>query len=625
MKKLLFSAIVISLSVSVFGQGALPYLHHNLRADDKGRLYIKDSARNFYLVDDKPAYTLQQLKGNPKGDDRGIYFNFGSNSFKGLIYYGFIPYGDSKHPQPVYFKNAAKIEFGNAHINIKEKLKGKYDMVGWEKNGKGTLGYRVVDSVGNLLYDGVVSFTGKGPFKVSTTIVEGPFVNQVTHNSAILSFETNEAVAATVSIGGKTFTDKATQYHEIELKGLPTDTLLKYTVVCGEIKQSYTLQTAPKPGSRKYFSFSYASDSRNGNGGGERNLYGANYYIVKKMMALNAHKGVAFAQFSGDLIDGYLQNKGETNLQYANWKRAVQPFWHHFPVYISMGNHEALVNEFVDEKSGKSISIDKFPYNTESAEAVFASNFVNPPNGPMSEDGATYDPSATTTDFPSYKENVFYYTYDNVGVIVLNSNYWYAPSTDMVSLSSGNVHGYIMDKQLEWLETTLRVLEEDKNIDHVFLTLHTPFFPNGGHVSDDMWYNGTNTTRPYVKSKPLDKGIIERRDQLLDLLVNKSKKVTAILTGDEHNYCKTEIGPETPIYPKDWMQSKIRLSRTIYQINNGAAGAPYYAQEITPWTGYTTGFTTQNAVVYFHIEGGTIEVEVVNPDTLEEIESFDLR
>ncbi len=140
-----------------------------------------------------------------------------------------------------------------------------------------------------------------------------------------------------------------------------------------------------------------------------------------------------------------------------------------------------------------------------------------------------------------------------------------------------------------------------------------------------MWYSGNNDYRAYVAGKPLAKGIIERRDELLDIAVNKSEKVIAILTGDEHNYARTEVGPDTEIYPEGYLASKIQLSRTIYQINNGAAGAPYYAQEQTPWTPKVSGFTTQNALVFFHIDGKSIEMEVRNPDTLEEVDKMTLR
>jgi len=248
-----------------------------------------------------------------------------------------------------------------------------------------------------------------------------------------------------------------------------------------------------------------------------------------------------------------------------------------------------------------------------------------PENGPLSEDGATYDPSPQTIDFPTYRENVYYYIYDNVAVIVLNSDYFYAPSTNMLRYSSGGLHGYIMDRQLEWLENTVKRLEKDPNIDHIFITQHTPLFPNGGHVQDDMWYNGNNQYRPYVAGVALEKGIIERRDQLLDIIVNKSKKVVAVLTGDEHNYARTEISPEMNRYPEAYFSEKIELKRTIYQINNGAAGAPYYALEETPWTAWVSGFTTQNALVLFHINGEKVDMEVLNPDTLEEVDRLKLR
>ena len=183
-----------------------------------------------------------------------------------------------------------------------------------------------------------------------------------------------------------------------------------------------------------------------------------------------------------------------------------------------------------------------------------------------------------------------------------------------------------MDIQLQWLQTVIEEYENNSNIDHIFLTQHTPAFPNGGHVHDDMWYNGNNQYRPWISGKPLPKGIIERRDEYLDIIVNKSEKVIAMFTGDEHNYCRTTISPEMLRYPETgYFLPKTELSRTIYQINNGAAGAPYYAQQETPWTEHVAGFTTQNALVLIHIEGERVELEVLNPDTLEEIDRLILR
>ena len=215
--------------------------------------------------------------------------------------------------------------------------------------------------------------------------------------------------------------------------------------------------------------------------------------------------------------------------------------------------------------------------------------------------------------------------YDNVAVVVLNSDYWYTPTTAAIPVVGGGLHGYVMDQQLEWFTQTMAALEENTDIDHVFVTLHTPFFPNGGHVGDDMWYNGNNGFRPWVAGKGLEKGIIERRDQLLDVMVNQSTKALAVLTGDEHNYNLLTLDPDTEAYPDPWYGTRLARARTIYQVNNGAAGAPYYAQEQTPWTPSVSGFTTQNALVFFHVSGSSVEMEVVNPTTLEEIQVVRLR
>jgi phosphodiesterase/alkaline phosphatase D-like protein len=182
-----------------------------------------------------------------------------------------------------------------------------------------------------------------------------------------------------------------------------------------------------------------------------------------------------------------------------------------------------------------------------------------------------------------------------------------------------------MDKQMWWLQKTIKQLEKNKDIDHIFITIHTPFFPNGGHVKDDMWYNGNNKFRAFVNGQPYEKGIIQRRDELLNLIVNKSKKTVAILSGDEHNYNLLTITNEMERYPENYEFEKLELSRKFYQINNGAAGAPYYAQEKTPWTSNVRNFSTQNALVLIDVDGNKIKVRVKNPDTLELIDQYTLK
>ncbi|MCH8553710.1 MAG: metallophosphoesterase [Schleiferiaceae bacterium] len=621
MKPTIFLFFFAALTQLLLAQENLPIeLHPNLKADKKGRLFFMVDGEQWLEDTKAPAYTLTGVLGSITGDADGLRFEIPAVE-EGRIYFGLIPYGETVHPQPVFFKRAALIKKHRASIAIAKEFSEKYDMVNWAEKGYGTIGYRIVNQKGEMIYDGRVTFSGKGPFTVAPTIVEGPFIHNVTSESLVISLTSlRDSDTILLSANGKTHRLFGESRYEVAIAGLEADSNYEYCVTAGRHKQCHTFKTAPPVGAKVPFSFAYASDSRAGNGGGERNIYGANAYIMKRIAALAHHKEVAFVQFSGDLINGYSISPDEMNLQYANWKRAIEPYAFGIPWYISFGNHEALSRRFRPKKGSGYISLDRFPYDTESGEVVFANNFVNPENGLVSEDNTAYDPDPNNQNFPPYRRTVFHYQYGNTAVVVLNSNYWYAPNKRLVEETSGGLHAYIMDAQLEWFKNTISQLEKDTTVEHIFLTLHTPFFPNGGHVSDDMWYRGNNKYRSYVGGKPLEKGILERRDELLDVIVNQSEKVVAILTGDEHNYAKTLITPNTTIYPEDWTLPKLSRKRSIWQINNGAAGAPYYAQEQTPWTESASNFSTQNALVFFHIDGETVKMEVINPETFEKLD-----
>ncbi len=630
MKTSIFFALIFVFSNFIaFSQtGTVPKVYKNIKIDKTGKFYYEEENQKFYEYDEKYLYSIKKLQGNPVGDATGILLDFKAKELTGKITYGFIDYANSKHPVPVWFKRSAYIKAGKTKIDIKKNLSGRYDMIHWEKNGYGVLSFRIFNKKNEILYDGIVSFKYENKkFIVTASIIDGPHVSKLTSNSVVIWFNTDKAIKANIEVESKKFSDtKATTHHEIEITGLQPNKTYEYTVNYDGLKQKYTFKTAPKTGSRKPFVFAYASDSRAGNGGGERDFNGANAYIAKKIMALASYNNAAFLQFTGDMINGYSSSIDRTELEYANWKRAIEPFSHHFPVIATVGNHEVIGKRFVSKEDNFKQFVTGFPFETESSAAVFANNFVNPENGPLSEDNSACDPDKSTIDFPPYSETVFYYTYDNVAVVVLNSNYLYTPTLTNDITAGGNLHGYIMDNQLKWLEETILKLEKDKNVDHIFVTQHTPAFPNGGHVGDDMWYYGNNKFRPIIAGKKVEKGIIERRDQYLDILINKSTKVVAILTGDEHNYNKVKISPDVNIYPKNYKYNKFKRNRTIWQINNGAAGAPYYAQDkSTPWTKAVSGFSTQNALVLFYVEGKKVKVKVLNPDTFETVDEYTLR
>ncbi len=606
----------------------VPQVYSNIIKESQS-LIIKTESASYPLIRPKAKYTLDMFR-DIKAEEKGLRFNLAGVE-KGKLYYGFIKPKDGKYNYPVFFKKYSPIKNNSAFIDI-TKMGGRYDMIDWKNNQNGIIGYRVIDENGKILYDGKVAFKGASPFYIDNFIVSGPYVNKLTPTSAVIEFDTNIESFARVEIndGEKIFfSNGQKKHHEIKVFDLKPNTKYHYSIFlpASGYEEDYYFKTAPEKGSRQPFTFAYISDCRASNGGGERFLGGVNGYILKKVAALSAFKNASFVQITGDVINGYKTTKEEMLYEYNNFKHILEPYWHYMPFYIGMGNHEALVYKFEDGNKWWKIQIDKFPFKTQSSEAVFAEAFVNFENGPYSEDNTSLDPDLNTTDFPSYKENVYSYTYGNTAMIVLNSDYFYAPSMSDRKFTSGNIHGYIMDKQLEWFKNEVKKYTEDKDIDHIFVTVHTPLFPNGGHGGQDMWYNGNNEQRAIVNGKEAEKGIIERRDELLEIMM-KSPKVRAILTGDEHNYNRMLITKDLELYPKDWDKEKITdkdYFREIWQINDGAGGAPYYAQEKLPWSQAVKGFTTQNALVFFKIEGDSVEMEVINPDTLDTIDKLKIK
>jgi hypothetical protein len=602
----------------------IPAVYANIETSPDGQLVFRSQNGARYVLRERPpAWTTAQLRGSPRGTEQGIALDFGKPGFAGTLVFGLVPYHDTRHPQPV-FRTTLPITDGKVEIDIKGRLGGLYDMVGWQKSGGGVIGYRVIAPDGAMLYDGRVRFKGTGPFEADVTLVEGPFVANVTDTTAVIWFELDRPAPCSVAVATRSLPCRdGVARQEILVDRLVPATDYAYTVSYGTSEERYGFRTAPRPGARQPFTFGYASDCRGGVGGGERNFQGPNAYIMRRLMALALSRKAAFVQFTGDLVSGYVGNPESLLFELGNWKAAVEPWGHWIPVYTGVGNHESVLRDFADE-TGRQVRLPRFPFATESTEAVFARALVNPENGPASEDGAAYDPSPTTVDFPSYRENVYWYAHDNVAVVVLNSDYWFAPTLTQAREAGGNLHGYLMDNQMAWLATVLGTLQQNIAIDHVFLTVHTPIFPNGGHVGDDMWYRGSNDPRPSVAGKPLPKGIIERRDDLLRL-IQAHPKVLAVLTGDEHNYNRLQLGPGVEIYPAGWTKAKVVLQRPFFQINNGAAGAPYYGQEQTPWSPSVKGFSTQNALCLFYVAGPRVRLEVVSPDTLEVLDQVILR
>lgn len=587
----------------------------------------KKAVENFFLRADQVWNVL------PKGNKNGLFLDLKDTTCTGRLSYG-VYQKDAQLTFPRY-RRSSRIEKGRGLLKISAYFRPKYDDNDWAKSNEGCMPYRIEvwDPAIRAMrtYDARVHFIRKnGIFYRALTITEGPFVNCVSSDApdrVVISWRTDAPSRGAVWVNGKKFVDsKTARRHEVLVAGLSPCVDYSYRVTAtgktGSVtSRTFSFRTAPPKGA-SHFRFAFMSDSRSGFGGGELNVNTVNYKTVTGFAAAAYQKGARFILMVGDLVDGYTSSVADYRMELRSWKNAIEPFGHFRPVYVVKGNHETLINVF-DDGTHYGSGLDKWPYATQSAEAVFAQEFVNPLNGPISEDGASYDPDPKKRDFPPYAENVYAFQYGNVLILSLNTNYWFS---NHFTKYGGNFDGYILDKQLEWVKRELDRAEQDPTIDWVILAGHTPAFPNGGHLDSGMWYHGNNALRPgvfnYQKKKLnfLKEGILERRNTVWALF-SRYKKVLAVLDGDEHNYSRLLVTAQTPvgIPGKDDTDGDGKLdcfspnpdfTFPVWQIISGGMGAPYYEKEHPPWEKWVKKFTPLQNFVLFSVEGKKVFAEV---------------
>ncbi len=430
----------------------------------------KKEEGNFFLHQDQVWNVL------PKGNKSGLFLDLKDATLTGRLSYG-VYQKDAALTFPRY-RRASRIEKGRGFLKISAFFRPTYDDNGWAKTKEGCMPYRIEVWDPSLramrTYDARVHFVKKdGIFYRSLTITEGPFVNLVRSDApdrVVISWTTNEPSQGTVWLGKKKVTDsKTVRHHEVPVTGLTPCVDYSYQLTSkgksGSVaSREFTFQTAPPKGA-SHFKFAFMSDSRSGFGGGELNINTVNYKTVENFATAAYRKGARFILMVGDLIDGYTTSVEDYQMEFQSWKNAIEPFGHYRPVYVVKGNHETLLNVF-DDGSHYGSGFDKWPYSTQSAEALFAQEFVNPLNGPVSEDGASYDPNPKKADFPTYKENVYSFQYGNILIISYDANYWFS---NHFMKYGGNFDGYILEQQFNWLKKELDRAEKDLTIDWVIL------------------------------------------------------------------------------------------------------------------------------------------------------------
>ncbi|WP_344982775.1 metallophosphoesterase family protein [Deinococcus rubellus] len=415
-------------------------------------------------------------------------------------------------------------------------------------------------------------------YGTGVNIIDGPFVTQTVGDKAVIWWETDVASQGSVKVDGKSFSDNATaKRHVVNVSGLTRGKRASYAVTAGVGKDRYTTPTYDFPAEANGgdFSFVFTCDGRTGAlGGGETALEGINGESARALSAQMLRHSPAFLIFTGDLISGYTTSEDDFRAQMKSWKRLYGPLGRYMPIYTGMGNHESLLDTFTDgtyyDKSGDG-----------AAEVVFASEFVNPMNGPAPE----------APGLPPYKGAVYSFDYGGSHFVQLNTDYWVSTNPGQVG---GNFFGRLLPGQLAWFEQDVKAAKA-AGARHIFVFAHEPAFPNGGHVQDSMWGGGT------------DPDAVAARDRFWQICVDNG--VVATFHGHEHNYSRTLIDASTPVH-KDG-STMPSFNRPVHHVLQGAAGAPFYARDLNvPWVGSVKQFV-RHLWCYSHItvKGDKVRLE----------------
>lgn len=484
-----------------------------------------------------------------------------------------------------------------------------------------------------------------GTFTKLPTILEGPAINLVTSDHpdrVVVSLVSDVNKAATVRLGnGRSIQGQAPKRmasnwyrHEITVDGLKPDTKYSYSVQIGETRsEEISFQSAPPKGADG-FRFAFMGDSRAGVGNSMTNVSAVNVDSMERLCGVAASQKVDLVLFGGDFSTGYTQVVEDFRTQLRVFKQSTDGVSGFIPFFTIPGNHEALMRTWSDGTTKYGLSFDRWPYETDSAEAVFADEFVNPSNGPQPR-----------PRFPPYAETVYSFQYGCVRFIGFNTNYWMEGDTPLdgslinqkTKLYGGCPEGYVMAEQLKWIEANINAAEQDETVQHIVLFAHEPMFPNGKHTADAMWYHGDNNSRAYVfaegKVRPEPLGVIEVRNTLARL-ISRSEKVACVVNSDEHAFYRTLITADVPagsvsdINPEtgriDWPNAAISpipgLKRATWYIVSGGGGAPYSAELTSPWNMYwkkhtpNTGYyyTPQENILVFEVKGGRVSLSAFN-------------
>ncbi|MDP2899111.1 MAG: metallophosphoesterase family protein [bacterium] len=417
-------------------------------------------------------------------------------------------------------------------------------------------------------------------YRRGVAIVEGPIVANVTSSSALVRWVTDLPSGGRVCLGTKSASAMGPQIvHEVAVEGLQPSTVYAYRVEAWTGSddvfrtREYSFRTAPALGSDEPFSFAVFSDTRANDYTpiSVEALNGVNADIVRRLAVGVLRNEARFAVIAGDLISGITSDSHRVTVQLRSWKKAVGPIAPYIPFYTGIGNHDAEIYD-LRTLDGKETRVRK--EGKDAAEEIFRREMTNPTNGP--------DLPADSTD-PPYSENVYSFDYGDSHFVMLNNDYKVIRSASQDDAEKGKIVG----RQLEWFQRDLRSATE-RGQENIFVFVHEPAFPNGGHLADSMYHSG-------------DKTYTKLRDEFWRLLCEHP--VAAVFCGHEHSYSRTLIDEK--------VDGSFR--RPIWQVTTGGGGAPFHTLEASPWSSSVKAFSSRQHYCLIKVAGKEVRLFVYDP------------
>lgn len=505
----------------------------------------------FYPAVYKPNRTIRGLSYVTNRDENEFIINFGNKDLYGKL----EMYNPALKPNQ---KLKIKISGGTARFTTKEleSLINSKEL----SNHVFTVSFKVYDVNNQFISAGKQSFTTQPEVAPVNTIMYGPEVVTQTTKRITLAYETQTPCSTIVWHNGVSHTvDPETQNHRISIERLSPDSAAKLIIEVNGRQFAYVIQPLEKEFETLKFLFT-ANTSTGGKNGSDQNFYESLFQRAKT-------SGAGFIVFGGNFSNGPFEDAGEarTEWNFHRFYRDQTDFMK--PVYTMPGKKEYITTSYLTEDKSVIYKVNKSPVYTASTEAVFSRVFETPVTRLAAERDLKplFNGNAP---HPEYGSTAFAFEHRTLGVIVLNTEYARTENKEFAGVAGGGISGYIANNQMSWFKRKLSEFENNPEINHIAVCMHSPLFPVSTYAKSAFWYNGDVNAAPKNAKNQLLPGVVEVRNEVVKAL-NTHTKVKVVLSA-EPGYSGSQVfSKNSALYPQDYEGEKVVLRSDLLFVNCG--------------------------------------------------------